>query len=77
MAFPAVTAVTAVVVIGNVADFETTVAEAVEPWPRERRRQSAPAAEATSRPATSGPGGQAGRVAGVVAGGRKIRWQSA
>ena len=32
MAFPAVTAV---VVIGNVADFETMVAEAAKPWPRE------------------------------------------
>ena len=33
MTFPA--AATAVVVVGNVADFETTVAEAVEPWPPE------------------------------------------
>ena len=32
MTFPAGTAV---VVIGNVADFEITVAEAVEPWPPE------------------------------------------
>ena len=32
MTFPAATAV---VVIGNVADFETTVAEAEEPWPPE------------------------------------------
>ncbi len=32
MTFPAATAV---VVTGNVAFFETTVAEAVEPWPPE------------------------------------------
>ncbi len=32
MTFPAATAV---MVIGNAADFETTVAEAVEPWPPE------------------------------------------
>ncbi|MCY4558688.1 MAG: hypothetical protein OXF79_20395 [Chloroflexi bacterium] len=32
MAFPAVTAV---VVIGNVADFEAMVAEAAKPWPPE------------------------------------------